>query len=318
VGVGGLSNVRTAGEILADKRNYFISLIRKAGVKMPVTKKENEEFDKVMDKLYFTYSQQADSCTSPHIAKFLYDRVKRIPGTATKLMYAEQGLDLDVLLPNVFSNKAILQIIFYKNVPHVFKYPTTKDYHYSIVRDYNFCNTIKERNNGILPEGLVYYQPFSITTTNNEEISGSISQLYVLSMNNLSYPVSEQLLVHMCNRLVPAIRAVHQCGFVINDIKPSNIFMHSNGNVDIGDFGAATPVGTSLIEISYEYAPMELVESNIAIPTMDWMCLINSLLEMRNLPKRDSCENIIESVTSLSESHLKDVYLSLIRYCALK
>jgi serine/threonine protein kinase len=311
---GSIGGIRTVESLLAERKEYFIKLILDSGVRHPITPKEIREFNKVIDKVYLTTSREADACTSPYIAKYLYDRAKSLVGTATKLLYSGQGIDLDGQLPDAFSNKAILEIIIVNKMPYVFKFPFHPDYDHLISKDYEFCRIITDKIEGTLPHGLVNYQHFQITTTNNRVISGSISPLYVLSMNKLHYPVSEGLLVTMCNRLVPAISAVHRCKYVIGDIKPSNLFMDSNGNIDIGDFGGATPIGTPFIETSQEYAPIELVESNCAVPTMDWMCLINSLFEMRDLPKGKSCNAIIELVGSLQESLLKDMLNTILSH----
>jgi serine/threonine protein kinase len=133
-----------------------------------------------------------------------------------------------------------------------------------------------------------------------------------LSLNKLSPPLSDFLLTSIANRVCSTIAAVHERGFIINDIKPDNLYMDEQGNVDIGDFGGVTRVGERFNETTQPYIPTDLYESNLAIPAVDYMCLINSILELSGVRlNAGTCLQVREIVQNVVNTRVRDSLVSI-------
>jgi serine/threonine protein kinase len=64
-------------------------------------------------------------------------------------------------------------------------------------------------------------------------------------------------------RLDVTLFTIHQLGFALGDIKPSNIYVKDDDNdiVDFGDFGGAGPlVREDIVEYSHSFLPRDLLE----------------------------------------------------------
>jgi serine/threonine protein kinase len=152
-------------------------------------------------------------------------------------------VDLVGLLQGAFSNKSILELEFKFAIDSQFQDSIDRDIHYSTVFE-----TIS---------GLVVYERLTIPkSTSGHYYCGSISKVYVFSLNNLSTCLlSPLLLKKIIVTVSETFKRVHNLGYVFNDLKPGNIYMDSNGDIDIGDFGGVTEIGQAFLEITEEYIP---------------------------------------------------------------
>lgn len=286
------------------KREYFSELVLNSGVAPPSNIMEKKKFDNVVDKVFLQFSAEATSCVNPSVAQYIFNRAKALIGTATRMRVSSLGLmvDLDGLLPGAFSNKSILELVVKEGVPCVFKFATDSQFQDSIDRDIHYSTVFKTIS------GLVVYESFTIPkSVSGHYYCGSISKVYVLSLNKLStFPLSPLLLKKIIVRVSDTFKRVHDLGYVFNDLKPDNIYMDSNGDIDIGDFGGVTEIGKAFLEITEEYIPADLVSSNISIPLVDKMCLVNTVLQLSNCSfGGETCKENISRVKNIQSEEVR-------------
>jgi len=286
------------------KRQYFSDLVFESGVARPSKVLEITKFNHVMDKVFLQFPVEATSCVNPSVARYIFDRAKALIGTATRMHVSSLGLmiDLDGLLPGAFSNKSILELVIKEGVPFVFKFAVDDHYQESIDRDIEHSAVFKN-----IP-GLVVYEGFAIPkSVAGCYYRGSISKVYVLSLNKLSnFPLSPLLLKKIIVTVSGTFKKVHDLGYVFNDLKPDNIYMDSNGDIDIGDFGGVTKIGRAFVEITEEYIPADLASSNVSIPLVDKMCLVNTVLQLSkcNYGGR-TCKENIRKVSNIQSEEVR-------------
>ena len=256
---------------------------------------------KVVDKVYLYTACQAVHCRSPEAARILYLRAKSILGAKTRVLCKPEGIDIEDILPDsIHSSKAVLQSVIHHGVPSVFKFPFTDEYRDSVEQDYLFCERLSEANNGVLPEGMVRYRQHSLTNSRSVVVTGSISKRYLLSINTLNRPLSMEFICKTVRRVKATLTEVHALGFTINDLKPANLFMDCDGNVDIGDFGGALGTLDYLEETTRGYIPEDILARGRSCPAVDWMCLINSVFMLLDEPGGTTTSDIALAVAELS------------------
>ena len=297
-------SVFTVGQELMKKREYFSELVLNSGVAPPSNNMEKKKFDNVVDKVFLQFSVEATSCVNPSVAQYIFNRAKALIGTATRMHVSSLGLmvDLDGLLPGAFSNKSILELVVKEGVPCVFKFATDSQFQDSIDRDIHYSTVFKNIS------GLVVYERFTIPKSVSEHYyCGSISKVYVFSLNKLStFPLSPLLLKKIIFTVSNTFKRVHGLGYVFNDLKPDNIYMDSNGDIDIGDFGGVTEIGKAFLEITVEYIPADLVSSNTSIPLVDKMCLVNTVLQLSNCSfGGETCKENISRVKNIQSEEVR-------------
>ena len=131
-----------------------------------------------------------------------------------------------------------------------------------------------------------------------------------MSMNELTPPLPPNLVLKMCKRISKVLDVVHGLGWIIADIKPSNLFMASNGDIDLGDFGGAVPIGEHIREYTSDYLPEELLGD--ATVTVDFVCLTAtalSMLEVNYRPNSTSVEGLKKTVELVSNIEVKELLL---------
>jgi serine/threonine protein kinase len=287
----------TVEDELTARRDHFRKLLLEAGISPGRSVAELKKFAKIIETAFTRFTSETVNCNSYEIAKLIFEKAKAIFGTNTrlKLMESESSADqiiLDGLVPGAYSNKAVLQYVLVNGVVYVFKYPTAPDFAESIRKDFQFCNALKDRNGGNLPSGIVEYRKLTITNSANETIDGSISKVYCMALSSLSIPLPPAYIASIGNRLIKIVEEVHSLGYVINDIKPDNIFLGQDGSIDIGDFGGATTIGDTLNEVTVDYYPQDLRDSRHAQRTGDWMCLVNTIFTLASLPRGSLCNDV--------------------------
>lgn len=248
----------------------------------------------------------------------LYKRAEKFAPTSLQIKYRnEHNIVFDGPVPGAFSSKAFLDRIFINNQLKVFKFPLTDDLQQqqAINRDTLFCERYTTHEKFTTLEGVVPYEPFRYDLSDGTIVSGSVSPAYIMSLADFTSAFSFQSALIMCQRILDTIKRVHSCGLVINDIKPANIYMAQNGLVDIADFGGFCEIGQSLsdVEITVGYIPEDLISQIIAIPSIDFMCLVASILEIVKAasPEPRSTATLRSIVVGLTEGDLKSLLLSL-------
>ena len=285
------------------RRSAFEALVHSSGV-IPTTPKTLREFNTTIDRVFLQTVQEANACTTVAAAKVLYDRAKRVMTTDSRLKLRDAGIDLDGLLPDAFSSKAIIQLVAIKGRPFIFKYPLDAEYHLeSIVKDFTFCDMVKAVNSGALPDGLVSYSDFTLVDSSGNLIRGSLSDVYAFSLNKWQRPLSCTFVVLLLRRLIRTLDAVHGLGFVIVDLKPDNVFVTREGLADIGDFGGARRIGEEITECTPEYILEEHEELRQANPAVDWGCLVNTGLDLMGLPRGRTVARLRDLMESIPPSH---------------
>ena len=218
----------------------------------------------------------------------------------------------DRVLPNSFSSKAILQRIVLKGTPYVFKFQkelNDTSQRESVLRDVKFSELLKSKL-GCSPAGAVVYLPFEFIS-NVGEVVGSISPVYVCSLNELKAPFPTTLLLYICSRVSNLLEHVHSIRWIIGDIKPYNLFLSSTGEIDVGDFGGAVEIGSSLIEYSDDYYP---IDNFVASPTIDYICLIVTILELhQSLPSFKDVSDLDKIVRELPNLDIRDALIGILR-----
>jgi serine/threonine protein kinase len=94
-------------------------------------------------------------------------------------------------------------------------------------------------------------------------------------------PCTLPFLLRVGQSVRKSLESAHESNQVHLDVKPDNIFMQSNGQVFIGDFGVSCVIGESPRGISPQYYPNDLPV--VTHPAADFILLAVSLLEMRGV-----------------------------------
>ena len=110
---------------------------------------------------------------------------------------------------------------------------------------------------------------------------------YTTTLNKL--PTNDfPYLLKQGRRLMNALEYIHAHGFVHMDIKGMNVFVASNGNCFLGDFGSCKPIAELVTSTTFQFY-FEDVTSKPADVKYDWfmfmlMILIESLEDRREYP----------------------------------
>ncbi len=280
-----------------------------AGVHPGIKKRDLDRYNATVNKVFEQFRKEIESCHDPDLAKSYYDRCANFVGVSTILQLVQsQELVIDGPLHNAFSNKAHLQRVMLKGKPYIFKYPldlTNDIQRDSVMRDVAFSEILRGGSDGIICPGVVQYYPLEVVA-NGHTIVGSISPVYIMSLNKLSAPLPKNMILKMCQRICSALDFIHNRGWVVGDIKPSNLFIDSNGDVDIGDFGGAVRLGSDLKEYSPDYLPADLYGP--ATIRVDYACLVVTVLEkIVGRPSITSVDGLMASVNLLSEFDMRDM-----------
>lgn len=123
----------------------------------------------------------------------------------------------------------------------------------------------------------------------------------------IATPLPCKYILRVGEQVLDAIHLVHSAGYSVNDIKPSNLFLDSDGAVLVGDFGAFTKLGAgNLVEYSAEYLPAELVDAPVT-KTNDFCCLASTLLEMLDQkPTPLTISSLVAAALLVSDKDLRD------------
>ena len=263
---------------------------------------KRSNFQNAVDKCFRYYFPEIQACTSVEMARIIWLKANRRPGTKTRLLNIDTKVILDGDVPGAESNKAFFEFVVLDSIPYVFKFPQSEeaDCLKLILKDVEFSNIIREHY-GQQVTGFVCYSLLSVPRADGRSITGSISSHYCLTLNALTYPLPYSFVHKTGERLLEAINKVSDIGFSINDVKPENIYFDSAGNVDIGDFGGYSTLGERIVEYTPEFMCEELIHSPVT-KMNDRMCLVATLLALVDKkPSRVTVDSLHKACDSLPE-----------------
>ena len=294
-------------------RRDFISRLTNMGVDTA-----SRSFEKDVDSCFNRYFENIQRISSDNMAIDIWKRSKRRSGATTRLAQSP-NIILDGEVPGAESNKAFFEFVLFHGVPMVFKYAQSADavQEEFINKDVHFTNILTQKYNNQLPPGLVNYTSFSIHKSDSAgTVSGSLSPHFPLTLHSLtSRPLPADYLLSVGHQVLDSINIVHSIDYSINDIKPSNLFIQSNGHVCIADYGGYTAMdAASLQEYSPEYMPEDLLSVRVC-RKHDESCLASSLLELYSLkPIKITLSTLHRAANLVDHLELREFILSLLRY----
>jgi len=301
--------------VFAEQNKYkanFVKLLEEVGItgELNMTK-----FNKVIQKTLMSAYERVKGCSTPELAKELYSKYSMIT-TRTVKQYGATGVVIDGELPGAVSTHANFVRIILEGRIKVFKHP--KDMNdtnqiMKISKDWQFCNLVKSKNNGQFLDGLVYYGEYGVTTFDHMYISGSVSNVYVMTVADLHRPVNATTLLDVFQQVRVALTRVHALELVIVYIKPNNLFLSADMQVHIGDFGGALLHGKCpLTEYTLEYIPQELLTQDTACYAIDWNCLVISILDMLDAKPDSTLATIKAGASAVEDSNLRNSLLEIL------
>jgi serine/threonine protein kinase len=128
---------------------------------------------------------------------------------------------------------------------------------------------------------------------------GILMPKYASSLHDNPIPISDEDALRVGQRILSAIKAMHECDYLHADIKPGNIFVDENGNTWLGDYGSSVTFsnvskfagGTARYQCSDVPAELKVL--------FDYMGLALTLLEKCGvMTLRDGCPVLLRDVLS--------------------
>lgn len=241
-------------------------------------------------------------CFNSNEACSLYKQYSKFTSVMREGLNAK-GVTIDGELPGAVSTSCSFRIIFDDGVK-VFKYPTDatdKKVESEVLLDARACEILKMKNKGILPDGIVEYVNHTIKLTGGETLYGTLSKMYLLSLDSVQTPIADVFALKILTKLFTIITNVHKLDYVLGDVKPGNIYIDADEEVFIGDLETMLLKNTcGLLKYTGEFLPEDLIKQDYASCACDWYCLINTGLEFLNLrPQTNTIADIVDTVTSM-------------------
>jgi serine/threonine protein kinase len=95
---------------------------------------------------------------------------------------------------------------------------------------------------------------------------------YPVTLDNFSRPLDKTDSSKLISQMLTALNFLHNNKLVHMDLKPANIFIDSNGNFFLGDFGSVRKIGDSIGSTTLAFLPSDLkIETNVTIQHDYWM-----------------------------------------------
>jgi len=259
----------------------------------------------------------------------LYEDASRIPQSTTRAIVKER--DEVVIYGDIAvygSQTAIFLHAFEKDVPRVLKIP--KDQRQAKFECGMFeaiGDEAKEKNIALVPVRLTNLHEHHHEHDHDQALhspektltSGSLMPSYSCTLSDVPTPISASFASQAFGRLLNAVQFINSKGWMHGDVKPSNIFISSDGHVWLGDYGSSVKYsdlssftgGTPMYqceEVSYLENPCKF----------DCMGLVLSFLWLHgiNLEARGSVDTImkiallIDKIPGIDKSQ-KECYLQV-------
>ena len=100
----------------------------------------------------------------------------------------------------------------------------------------------------------------------------------------------------VADALQTTLGCMHAAGLCHCDVKASNVFLHTDGGMHLGDFGATTRTGEPLTEFSVSHLPLGEAAFNsaalLASPQLDHWLLLTTLLDLTRLLSPPSSHSV--------------------------
>jgi hypothetical protein len=251
---------------------------------------------KTVDHAQTKFAEEMRNVSNSRMALSLFRRAERVINTTTKVRANRINSDIvmaDSEVPDAYSNNSYFQLVFLRHKLHVFKHPQDLSLGSrgvaSIRKDVDVSEILFARLGNHPDCRYVRYHHFAIDRIDKSRCEGSISLFYPMTLARLARPVPVADVVFWGRQILSTIEHVHAIGYSINDLKPNNLFLDSDGNCHIADYGGVTELGADLVEFSMAFMPHEFYEGDVASPVTvqnDKYCLISTLLCLLNcLPR---------------------------------
>jgi serine/threonine protein kinase len=159
---------------------------------------------------------------SPQMARDVYDDAESLPSTETEVRLGDSGLKLNgPLLPG-----SALIVCFRGSVPHVLKIDSQREHSGALVR-----------LRALLQELDVNQAP-TIVSFEWIEDRHMLMPFFASTLEHIPSPLSAMVTSHLWQQLSDALRYLHSRGAAHMDVKPSNVFVATDGSFVLGDLGS--------------------------------------------------------------------------------
>lgn len=282
--------------------DQFVHLLAEAAVVR--TENNRVKFDKVITLISEKSYEQMAHIVSSQTAYALYCRYATFTSHTISLLHAD-GITVDGELAGAVSTSCSFRIVAQHGFPSflkVFKFatnPTDTAATEDVARDAMACDLLRLKNNGVLPDGIVNYEVYRLTTADNRVIVGTLSEIYPLTLDKFNGRVAPVMLLQWLTRLCDIIKSVHNLELVFCDIKPGNLFLNNENELFVGDLETLTASGCEFTKCTEEFLPHKFRLDRTACYEMDWYCFLTTALELLH------CRPIEVSALSISEAIAK-------------
>ncbi|KAL9645415.1 hypothetical protein ABK040_002614 [Willaertia magna] len=286
----------------------FKEMLIKSGINKPNARVLN----RIVDVFWFRLM----NITTEKGAIKLYEFVKSLPATTTRAFLEQNyGIKLngifDPQFPNIISGAENGQPVLVKILVG-----STKEKEMEV----NAIQTLKlERP----PQGIA---PIKVCQIQREGVNYCLLMPhYPRSLSHMYKLLSEKELLQGGKIIKEALTFIHNKGFVHMDVKPSNIFVSTEGQWFLGDFGSCVEIGQKIMSCTECYLP-ERVIGTPALSKYDYFMLSIGLLSTKRdikemLSKNNFNEDVMiidrykteEIISSLTYEPLKDFIKDLIK-----
>lgn len=214
----------------------------------------------------------------------LYETVKGLPSSLT-LGFIQNEMNVSINGPMSLSQPNILIAIDLDAGKHLFikllRIPQTTASHSTdakkdaVMAEIQTCRVLAQAD---IP-GLVKCDVVQVTVNHSEGLDvapGEWASLkmkrYVSSLADLPQ-LTEKWLYCGFSRILEALKKMHNLNLVHMDVKSDNLFVDDNLDWNLGDFGSARNVGSTIWSFSEVFNPYVIPRTATVIPEMDFVLL---------------------------------------------
>ena len=188
------------------------------------------------------------SCTNADHARNVLELAGAVLHSRTKaLVRNNAGVVVDGVMPIEGVQSAMFFYAFKECVPHVLKV---------LIRQHDAkaeCQLWQEVCAATASPDSTFCVPVTLLDLTGEHAvslagggadvtplrAGILMPRYACTLSNIPTPLPPSLALRVLSRMVVALRAVHDAGWVHGDVKPSNIFIDFMGDAWLGDYGSS-------------------------------------------------------------------------------
>lgn len=253
-------------------------------------------------------------------ANQLIEDISKIPSSSTARLYLQEAnlIINGPFCPQLATKSAFLHAFRCSDIGlscHILKIPANANH---VVHELSIWEQVKEF-------GVDRFVPLEKIEFNNESYLEDIGGTVIKARSALLMPIypatlqhppflSDATLLSIGHYVKQSLDSMHSKGYDHCDIKSPNLFLHTNGKVIIGDYGAAGPTGSELTETSRPYVAEEILFDGKRSHKLDFCMLATTLLEKRRKWERTTCTmaHIHTRINEIGHEQLKAFILSLL------